>query len=354
MIGIVDYDFMKVKRGLPNPSLDAMRMAAYIKKELKESVFLLTDLATIPNCEIVHFFTDKRLEELPLELLAYENVEFYGKYFQNHIPELADYLIPDITIYNSIVQDKLLDCTVSENRALSFFDSFYYRAKRGKAKLPIPPMASNKKVYIYDEDILAYDDCWEILDELLKRSPSSIYTINPICCRTMKQFLVLREDYEKISRGNKVFLDFFVPLHQLEVYFGKYKLKLLGEITKTAEVYVYLGKSYGVQSYYDTFYIKNLYYCLHLLFSYYSRNIPIKAALFYPTNGAINNYEIIYKIIERWANSKDYDKTLTDFTKSKKEKEMLQKLIEKHPIMEQFMNKSKNSLIQTRGIWRIE
>ena len=91
-----------------------------------------------------------------------------------------------------------------------------------------------------------------------------------------------------------------------------------------------------------------------MLFSYYSRNIPIKAALFYPTNGAINNYEIIYKIIERWANSKDYDKTLTDFTKSKKEKEMLQKLIEKHPIMEQFMNKSKNSLIQTRGIWRIE
>ena len=126
------------------------------------------------------------------------------------------------------------------------------------------------------------------------------------------------------------------------------------EITKTAEVYVYLGKSYGAYAYYDSFYIKNIYYCLNLLFSYYSRNIPIKACTYIPTDGSLSNYLIIYKLIERWANNSNCDKTISDFARSKKEKEMLEKFVEKNPTMVQFMNRSKNSLKNTRGIWRIE
>ena len=70
MIGIIDYSFIKIKRGLPNPSLDAMKMAAYIKKELKQSVHLITNLDLIPNYEIVHFFTNERLEDLPIEITS--------------------------------------------------------------------------------------------------------------------------------------------------------------------------------------------------------------------------------------------------------------------------------------------
>lgn len=354
MIGIVDYNFIKVKKGLPNPSLDAMKMAAYVRKEKKESIQLLPNLELIPNYDKVYFFTNERLENLPMEVAIHENIEFFGEHFQNNIPTLADHLQPDISIYHDIIQEKLLDWEITEERALSFLDSSYYRAKRNGVRLPIPPMVSNKKVYVYDEDFLQYDDCWDILKDLLKRNPSSIHMIHPINCRTIKQFLYLREDFDKISRSNKVVLDYFVPLHQLETYFGKYKMKLLGEITKTAEVYIYLGKSYGSYAYYDPFYLKNLYYCLHLLFSYYSRNIPIKVMTYIPTDGSINNYSTIYKIIERWANSKDYDKVLTDCIYSKKEKELFNKFIEKNPIMSQFINRSKNSLIKTRGIWRIE
>ena len=70
-----------------------------------------------------------------------------------------------------------------------------------------------------------------------------------------------------VFRSNKIILDFFIPLHHFDVYFSKYKLKLLGEITKTSEVYIYLGKNYSSNAYGETFYLKNLYHCFNLIFS---------------------------------------------------------------------------------------
>ena len=262
-------------------------------------------------------------------------------------------MIPDVTLYNDFVQERVVNKLTTTNRALQFLDSIYYKSydQKGK-KLPLPPAAKRKRFYVYDVDFLSVPNCWDILEEIAERLPSSIYMVHPILCKTIKQFLLLREDYEKVSRNNKIILDYFVPLHHLEVYFGKYKLKLLGEITKTANVNIYLGKNYSNDTYNEVFYLRNIFYCLNLIFSYYSRNIPIKTELYYSLSET-NPYEDVYTAIRLWANSDDYDMTLAQSFGTKKLKERMEELIEKNPAFAVFFDKTKNDLITTRGIWRI-
>ena len=268
MIAIYDEEFATAKRGLPPPSLAAMKTAAYLKTEQDDLVILITDLTNAANYNKVYFFSDKPLENLPKEIFLMDNIVLYGKYL-DPLPQIIEHMMPDITIYHDVVQTRLINKITSTNRALQFLDSIYYQAYGSKGeRLPLPPSSRKKRFYIYDEDFLSYEDCWNIFKEIEERAPTGIYTIKPIQCHTLKQFFTLREDYEKVSRNNKVILDYFVPLHHFETYFGKYKLKLLGEITKNSEVYVYLGKNYGSNAYGEVFYLKNLYQTLFVVYHF--------------------------------------------------------------------------------------
>ena len=226
MIGFIDYELLLSKRGLPPPSLAAMKMAAYLKSKENVQIIVLNNLETIDNFEKVYFFSDLVIDKLPKEIFQYPNVEMYGLHL-SPIPLLAEHMIPDTTIYNSIVQERVNDKRTSTNRALQFLDSIYYKCydENGK-RLPLPPSDKRKRFYIYDNDFLEIPNSWLILEEITERQPSGIYMTQPIQCHTVKQFFTLREDYEKVSRNNKIILDYFVPLHHFETYFGKYKLKL--------------------------------------------------------------------------------------------------------------------------------
>ena len=352
MIAIYDEEFAIAKRGLPPPSLAAMKTAAYLKTEQDDLVILITDLTNAANYNKVYFFSDKPLEDLPKEIFLMDNIILYGKYL-DPLPQIIEHMMPDITIYHDVVQTRLINKITSTNRALQFLDSIYYQAYGSKGeRLPLPPSSRKKRFYIYDEDFLSCADCWNIFKEIEERMPTGIYTIKPIQCHTIKQFFTLREDYEKVSRANKIILDYYVPLHHFDVYFGKYKLKLLGEITKNSEVYVYLGKNYGANAYGEVFYLKNLYYSLNLIFSYWSRNIPVKAEMFV-VEDSVNPYKEIFQALRQWTNHEDYDKTIEGFLNTKKLKPMLDAFINANPVMEIFFNKSKNDLINTRGVWRL-
>ncbi len=352
MIAIYDEEFATAKRGLPPPSLAAMKTAAYLKTEQDDLVILITDLTNAANYNKVYFFSDKPLEDLPKEIFFMDNIILYGKYL-DPLPQIIEHMMPDITIYHDVVQTRLINKITSTNRALQFLDSIYYQAYGSKGeRLPLPPSSRKKRFYIYDEDFLSCEDCWNIFKEIEERMPTGIYTIKPIQCHTIKQFFTLREDYEKVSRANKIILDYYVPLHHFDIYFGKYKLKLLGEITKNSEVYVYLGKNYGANAYGEVFYLKNLYYSLNLIFSYWSRNIPIKAEMFI-VEDSVNPYKEIFQALRQWTNHEDYDKTIEGFLNTKKLKPMLDAFINANPVMEIFFNKSKNDLINTRGVWRL-
>lgn len=351
MIGIVDYDFVFSERKNRLPSLGAMKMATYLKKERPQ---LLLALNQIPLCEKVYFFSEKPLEEIPLEVITAENVEAYGQAFPEELPRLVQHMSPSTSIYRLFIQQEVAEERMSVSQGLDVLDSTYYLAKANDELLPIPAAAPRKKFYLYDKDFLSYPDCWEIIDNILLKRPSTIYSIQPLLCHTIKQFLFLREEYEKISRGNKILLDYYVPLHQFDTYFSKYKLKLLGEITKQSDVCVYIGKPYGVQAFGEVFYVRNMVYSLNLLLSYYSRNIPIKVEIYEPPLGYSNPFIELYEGIREWANNPNWDITLrTSLTRTKKRKAALNQLLEKHRIFNQFLDESKNSVKNIRGIWRI-
>lgn len=353
MIGIIDYDFLTAKKGAPLPSLLAMKFSSHLKSTEKEQIRLLDNLDQAAACSRVIFTSEKQLDDIEKTAFLLDNCEYYGEFLTDEVPRIVEHMPPDTTLYNETMQERIAKRSIGTSAALAFLDSIYYQAygKNGE-KLPLPPSDTRKRFYLYDTDFLSHEDCWDIIEEILDRQPSSIYFTKPIQCHTIKQFLLLREEYEKISRANKIILDYFVPIHHFEVYFGKYKLKLLGEITKNADVNIYLGKNYNNNAYNEVFYIKNLYYCLNLIFNYYSRNIPIKAEIYSQPN-EINPFLFFYKLIRAWTNNKDYDVTLRDAINSNQQHNKLNELLEKHSIFNVFLDKSKNDLIKARGVWRL-
>lgn len=354
IIGIVDYDFLTSASKLPPPALMALKVSSYYKRyEKNENCFLIQNIKNIEKYDKVYFISNKILEEIPQEVLTAPNVLFYGEYLPDDIPELYHHMIPDITLYNETVQRLLTEERITTARALTFLSSSYYQAMVGDTYIPIPPIEPRSRIYIYDKDFLALPDCWDIFDRIIARKPTSIFFVEPLKCHTMKQFLHLRENYERVSRQNKIILDYFVPYDDFDLYFSKYKLKLLGEITSSSHILIYLGKNYVSDTYSEMFYIHNIFYCLNLLFSYYSRNIPIFAEIYYPPNQPLTIYTEIYKVIRAWVNSDEKDKVFGDFFRTKKQKEILAQLLEKNPTFEGFLIKSKNILKNTRGIWRI-
>ena len=79
MIAIYDEEFATAKRGLPPPSLAAMKTAAYLKTEQDDLVILITDLTNAANYNKVYFFSDKPLENLPKEIFLMNNIVFQEK-----------------------------------------------------------------------------------------------------------------------------------------------------------------------------------------------------------------------------------------------------------------------------------
>lgn len=351
MIGLFDFDFNSATK-VGYPSLLLMKMASYLS-ELGKDYRMLSSADADNRYDKIYFFSEKELTDIPTKYYLIDNIEFFGKYFTTEIPEMVHYSIPDVSIYNDLIRQRLVEDTVTTKKALEFLDSSYYLAKYNGQNLPLPPTPRQRRMFIYDNDFLSYDDCWTILDKVFQKYPTSVYFINPIQCHNMKQFLYLREEYEKVSRSNEVMLDFYVPPEELEIYFGKYKLKLLGEITKTSNVGIYLGKNYQVNFYGNDFYVRNLLYCLNLIFSYYSRNIPIQAKIWEPV-GENNPYYDFYKCLKAWTNHKNYDLVLDEsFSRTKKTQERKDEFLKLHPIFKPFFEKSKNDLIKTRGIWRL-
>lgn len=349
MIGIMDYDFTCAEKKAAVPSLGAMKLYTYLQKERPQ---LITTDVQMGLCEKGYFFSNKPFDEIPYTYLTMDNITAFGKYFEEPQERIINHMIPNTDLYKKYIQTSIAVNEMTVDRGLDILDSTYYQAYVDGEKIPIPPSRSRKKFYIYDKDFLAYPDCWEILDEAITHKPTSIYMVEPIQCHTAKQFFFLREEYEKVARSNKIVLDYYVPYHDLDLYFGKYKLKLLGEITTNSDVCIYLGKNYGAQAYKETFYTKNLFYNLNLLFSYYSRNIPVRAVEYQDAPmDAVNPYPKLYEALATWSRTSWDVKIERSLGRTKEGKEQLNMLLEKHPVFKGFMGKSKNDLKLTRGPW---
>lgn len=354
MIGIIDYGFLKRARGtLPLPNLDAMKYYVYLRETRpEENIMLLSSLDQMKNCGEVYLFSDDLPEKLPKEIYLATNVQFFGQFF-SPIPKIVEHTNPSTQLYHSIIEAETASETISTARALSFLNSIYYKAwGEGGERLPLPPFDSRKRIYLYDKDILQREDGWEMLLGLLGRKPSSVHTIHPLRCRSVKQFIKVRIDYENIiSRSNEIILDFFVPLHQLDYYFSKYKLLLLGEITSNSNVKVYVGKNYANDTYCEGFYLRNFIYNVHLIYSYWSRGIPIKVVEYHGKDNedAANPLGFLYSGLRRWAATTAGDRTIRMIL-GKTNQKKLDEVLQKYPMLERFLDISKNSLTEE---WKI-
>lgn len=356
MIKMVDHNFLKSRKGAwPRPSLDLMKMAAYLRKEYpNEEFYLVTSMQSLNEDDVIYYFGDMEIEDVPKELYLFKNVKFFGKNFER-IPRLAEHLRPDPFVYKAEIQKRLADDEISEKKALEFLDSIYYKAfdEEGR-RLPLPAFR-REKICIYDEDFFANEECWTVLDEIIEtRKPSSIIFPRRIVCHNLSSFFKIRKDYPKISRANKFILDFYVPTHQLETYFGRYTTALKGQITNNSDVSIYIGKNYTNNASSEMFYIRNLYYSLNLIFSYFTRQIPISVLVWRESNTLLL-HEDIYTRIAAWANSGKKDITLEEyFCKSKKGAKLYEDLIKKHYVFKKFFVLTKEQLFNNRGVWIVE
>lgn len=356
MIKMVDHNFLKSPKGVwPRPSIDLMKMANYLKQECpQEELYLITSLESLNPEDNIYYFGDMAIEEVPAILFRYKNVKFYGSNFEK-IPKLAEHLPPINSIYKVELQERLANKKISETKALNFLNTIYYQAFDSQGNILPFPAFIKKKICICDEDFFVNEKCWKVLDQIIEtRKPVSIAFSQKILCHDLSTFFKIRKEYPKILRTSKIVLDFYVPLHQILIYFKKYSNKLKGEINNSSNINIFIGKNYTNNAHGETFYIRNLYHSLNFIFSYYSRGIPI-SAIVWNDKEAILLYKEIYQKIASWTNSRDLYITLEEwFGRTKRGEKECSDFLEKHYVFKKFFNITKNELINNRGVWNVE
>ena len=353
MIGLVDYDLWEnSSTRLYVPNLEIMKLATYYKLEKRHFCRLISPEETeLVGYDKIYFFSEQPECQVPEAFKRFENIEYgglaftRGKYkpFEN---EIIDYTLPKTFIYKDFLQTKYADGIKSKD-INHFLDDSYYRIYAGDNKLPIPPMMKNKRIFLYDVDFF-YPDWKEVLQELSNRKPSSIVRVHPVYCTNLTQFFEIRT-FPKFARTNEIILDLPIPLNELNVLFKKYERKFLADITQSSNVFLPLGGT--LKS--NELYYKDFIYKINLLYSFWSKNIPIKIKYIQPSKGTYNPLEKISQKVENWANlSTPVKKKNTLMDRIKKETEEYDNLIKLHPSAADLFNQSFDDL-KERRLWRI-
>ena len=77
--------------------------------------------------------------------------------------------------------------------------------KAGNEILPIPPMMTKKKIFIFDNDFFI-PELNDILDKIEARRPASIIPLHPIHCHNLSEYFLVR-NRKSISRSTEIILD---------------------------------------------------------------------------------------------------------------------------------------------------
>lgn len=353
MIGLLDYDCLQSEsttRIIPN--LEIMKLATYYKTEENHFCRLLSlDEKELDSYEKIYFFSETgRKLLIPDSFKRANNVIYGGTAFTNgeYIPfenEIIDYIIPKIAIYKNFLKEKY-SSGIKNLVITHVLDDTYYRMYAGNNKLPVLPIQTKKRVFIYDRTFF-YPDWQEIIQEISDRKPSGIYTIHPIICKTLSQFFSIRKK-EKIAKTNEIILDLDIPLNEVNYMLKNYKKLFLAEIFNHSRIYIPLKSNWvTVNTYY-----KNIIYTLNLLYAFWANSIPIKIYLYHPKIGIINPVMNFEQFIVSWSSSKN-NKTL--FEKFKKNNKMLaeyEKIIKNFPYAKTLFNQTYKEL-SAKGFWNL-
>jgi len=359
MIGLVDWDLQQSTNAkILIPNIEIMKLATYYKIEENTFCRLISlDETDLSSYEKIFFFseTGKNIP-IPEKFLRADNVIYGGTAFtrNKYVPfdnEIIDFTIARPTIYKDFLKQKYQD-GVNVKTIAHVLDDSYYRMYAGDKQLPVPPIITNKRCFIYDR-IFFYNNWKEIIREILDRKPSRIIPIHPIICHKISDFFSLRQE-PKISRNSDVVLEINIPLKDVNYMFKKYKQLFLADINKTSKVYLSLGGSF-----YSSFqYFKDFIYKMNLLYSFWSYNIPIKIMYIDPELGYTDPLSTLSNFVVQWTNNTTKDnKTLQERMHSRISKELEQKLREEKELLLKFypnameLFRHNYSELQERGIW---
>ena len=359
MIGLLDYDYeTSKKQSIIIPNIEIMKLATYYKTEENRFCRLLSlEEEDLSSYKKIYFFSESHYPpKIPEIYLRSPQVIYGGTAFTKgkYIPfenEIIDYTIPRTFIYKESLKQKY-DDGVKAKVISQFLDNSYYRCF-AREQLPIPPMTSNKRMFIYDREFF-YPNWREIMDQIIDRKPSSIVRIHPIICHKLSDFFETR-NYPKLKRVNDFILDLNIPLDEVYFMINKYRNYLLADITKASNVFLKLGGSYPTSFQY----FKDLIYKLNLLYCFWSCHIPIKIRYEPPFIGYKNPIANLSYKIEKWADlarKVNYDTTINERISHSKKKTIW---VEEKDILLKFYPTAKDLFDQTitgimkGGRWRI-
>ena len=359
MIGLVDYDLQITQsQNLTPPNIEIMKLATYYK--LEENMFCrlvsLDEQDLTPYSKIFFFSETTREPLIPKQFLQSNNVVYGGTTFTKgkYIPfenSIIDYTIPKTYIYKEYLKQKYNE-GIKANIISHILDNSYYRFFAGDELLPIPPIKSKKRIFIYDREFF-FNGGEKTIQKIAENRPSSIFFIHPIICKTITQYCKFRE-IPRIARTNKIILDLNIPLEDLNYLFKKYLSFFLQDIVKTSQVYLPLGGDFysGLQ------YYKDYIYKMNLLYSFWSKNIPIKIFYTYPNIGFKDPLQDLSLLTQAWAGNHDNKKSMKNriylLTKNKISKyyPIWERLLQFFPSAADLIDQTYNDLSQ-KGVWRI-
>lgn len=359
MIGLVDYDFYSasaITKLIPN--IEIMKLATYYKAE--RNIFCrLIDLneTELSNYDNIYFFSESEQPiQVPDAFKKATNIIFGGTNFtKNYIPfeeQIIDYTIPRPAIYKEILKKKYQE-GIKSHVITHILDDSYYRMFAGDKVLPIPPVKTKKRIFIFDKDI--FHPGWEeVLNKVAERNPAKILTIHPARCKTLTQYFTLR-GIEKMGRANEVILDLDIPLDEVHYMLKNYKNKFLADITESSNVSITLGGDFR----YSKFYLEDFIYKMNILFSFWACKIPLKIKYEQPSLGYVDPLFHLSKLVEGWSKGPSKkNKSLAERTlvqqsgKIGPAREARNLLQEKYPAAKDLFNHNFTTL-SAKGVWRI-
>ena len=342
MIGLLDYDWCVSKsttRLVPN--IEIMKLAVYYQTEERRFCRLLSlDEEDLTPYEKIYFFSETARPKIPQHFLQNKNIIF-------------GYMIPRPHIYKESLLKKYQD-GIKSKIITHVLDDSYYRMKAGDSVLPIPPIMTNKRLFIYDRNIFI-PEREKIFETIKERNPSTIIMIHPIICRTLGDYFSIRSN-KKIARDNEIYLNLEVPINEIGIMLKKYKRQFLADVSQNSYVYITIGGD----KISELGYLQDFVYKMNLLYSFWSANIPIKIKYIAPNFGYNNPLNNLESLIEKWAcgDTKD-NKTLNDRMNShiKKEIKVLiheekEKLLAYSHISHELFEQTYNTLRQG-GFWKV-
>lgn len=360
MIGLVDYDIQSSSSSSNLiPNVEIMKLATFYRNECNTFCRLINlNEQELEGYETIYFFSEAASNTIiiPEAFRRSSNIKYGGTGFtNNYIPfenSLIDYTIPRISIYKDFLKQKYQEGIKTKVIERTLNDS-YYRNYAGEYKLPVPPIYPNRRIFLFDKKFF-YEDWKETLQLLSERKPSSIVRIHPVVCTKLNDFFTLRS-FNKFARSNEIVLELNIPLEDVNYMLNKYKNLFLAEITTSSNIYLSLGNTFKTSFQYYKDYI----YKLNLLYSFWSKNIPIKIKYIYPNIGINDPLQHLSLLTETWANrATKVHKTLNDrLTIKDKKKIPIQRqerdlLLKFHPEAKILFDQTQTEIINGR-YWKI-